>query len=336
LSTEQLATPASTRADLASYPLRDSSPLQRVPHLRRVRRCADQRHPDGVRLAHRSTRRRAIRGHLSSIPGSSRLHGPCGGHSHQCRVCAGARRPSAQLLGAPSHLVPGPIHWDHHVTWYRDPSDNNRSVAYVEMTDLAFNPVYIRLYPWLVDGALASVVPFVALLVLNVSLLREVRRSTRYLQHHVSTVATRHGPFTPVTWRSNVLKTTTGTILGNKSNETEHVQLSATSGTTQRQGAVDLLKATKERLAVAWTSCWCVVYEQAPWRRPPNARSCRSASCSLASSSSSLSARYTEAASLLSTDRFLSSSCRQSFPLPLWHRTNWLRRSPPERPCEVL
>ena len=39
------------------------------------------------------------------------------------------------------------------------------------MTDLAFNPVYIRLYPWLVDGALASVVPFVALLVLNVSFL---------------------------------------------------------------------------------------------------------------------------------------------------------------------
>jgi len=61
--------------------------------------------------------------------------------------------------------------WEHRVTWYRDPGDNNRSVAYVEMTELAYDPVYVRLYPWLVDGALASIVPFVALLVLNVSLL---------------------------------------------------------------------------------------------------------------------------------------------------------------------
>ena len=36
---------------------------------------------------------------------------------------------------------------------------------------------------------MASVVPFVALLVLNVSLVREVRRSTRYLEQHVSAVA---------------------------------------------------------------------------------------------------------------------------------------------------
>jgi len=80
--------------------------------------------------------------------------------------------------------------WEHRVKWYRDPADNNRSVAYVDSTELAFDDVYIRLYPWLIDGALASIVPFVALLVLNVSLLREVRRSTRYLQHHVSAVST--------------------------------------------------------------------------------------------------------------------------------------------------
>jgi len=83
-----------------------------------------------------------------------------------------------------------PNFWEHRVTWYRDPSDNNRSVAYVEMTELAFDDVYIRLYPWLIDGALASVVPFVALLVLNVSLVREVHRSTRYLQHHVDALST--------------------------------------------------------------------------------------------------------------------------------------------------
>jgi len=81
-----------------------------------------------------------------------------------------------------------PNFWEHRITWYRDPT-NNRSVAYVEMTDLAVDEVYVRLYPWLIDCFLASVVPFVSLLVLNVSLVREVRRSTRYLQHHVTAVS---------------------------------------------------------------------------------------------------------------------------------------------------
>jgi len=83
-----------------------------------------------------------------------------------------------------------PNFWEHRITWYRDPTSNNRSVAYVEMTELAFNYVYVRLYPWLVDAVLASVVPFVALLVLNASLVREVRRSTHYLQHHTASVST--------------------------------------------------------------------------------------------------------------------------------------------------
>jgi len=43
----------------------------------------------------------------------------------------------------------------------------------VTMTALAFDKLYQRLYSWLVDTALASVVPFVVLLVLNVSLVRE-------------------------------------------------------------------------------------------------------------------------------------------------------------------
>ena len=83
-----------------------------------------------------------------------------------------------------------PNFWEHRITWYRDPADGNRSVMYVEMTELAFDNVYVRVYPWMVDAALASVVPFVALLVLNVSLVREVRRSTRYLQHHIASVST--------------------------------------------------------------------------------------------------------------------------------------------------
>ena len=46
-----------------------------------------------------------------------------------------------------------PNFWEHRVTWYRD---NNRSVAYVEMTELAFDHVYARLYPWLVSSVLYS------------------------------------------------------------------------------------------------------------------------------------------------------------------------------------
>jgi len=82
-----------------------------------------------------------------------------------------------------------PNFWEHRITWYRDPKANNRSVAYAVMTELAFDDVYVRLYPWLVDAALASIVPFMALLVLNMSLVREVRRSTRYLQHHTPSVS---------------------------------------------------------------------------------------------------------------------------------------------------
>jgi len=83
-----------------------------------------------------------------------------------------------------------PNFFEHRIEWYRDPTANNRSVAYVAMTDLALDDVYPRLYPWLVDAVMASLVPFVALLVLNVSLVREVRRSTRYLQHHIASVST--------------------------------------------------------------------------------------------------------------------------------------------------
>jgi len=79
-----------------------------------------------------------------------------------------------------------PNFWEHQIDWYRDPTAGNRSVAWVRMTDLAHNKLYQRLYSWLVDASLASIVPFVLLLVLNVSLVREVRRSTRYLQHHVA------------------------------------------------------------------------------------------------------------------------------------------------------
>jgi hypothetical protein len=73
---------------------------------------------------------------------------------------------------------------------YRDPWAGNVTVHYIESTEFAFDHHYVTVYPWVVDGLLASMAPFVALLVLNASLVREVRRSTRYLQRNSAASAT--------------------------------------------------------------------------------------------------------------------------------------------------
>jgi hypothetical protein len=85
-----------------------------------------------------------------------------------------------------------PNFWDSRVAWYRDPAAGNISVAYIESTSLAYDSTYIAVYPWIVDGVVTSLAPFLLLVVLNASLVREVRRSTRYLQrmHHSATTAT--------------------------------------------------------------------------------------------------------------------------------------------------
>lgn len=55
----------------------------------------------------------------------------------------------------------------------------------VEDTRLSLDETYMAVYPVVVDGILASIVPFVMLLLLNVLLMVEVRRSTRYLSRNV-------------------------------------------------------------------------------------------------------------------------------------------------------
>lgn len=77
-----------------------------------------------------------------------------------------------------------PNFFENRVSWYRDPSDptNRTHAAYMEQTELVDDPGYVSVYPWIVDGTLTSIVPFVLLVVLNASLVREVHRSTRYLQ----------------------------------------------------------------------------------------------------------------------------------------------------------
>jgi thyrotropin-releasing hormone receptor len=44
----------------------------------------------------------------------------------------------------------------------------------------------VRFFPWVVDGFLMSILPFLLLVILNVRLIWEVRKSTRYMQATMS------------------------------------------------------------------------------------------------------------------------------------------------------
>ena len=66
---------------------------------------------------------------------------------------------------------------------------NNSTVTYIEGSALSTNHHYIVWYPWIVDGALTSMIPFLLLLILNIRLILEVRSSSRYLQHQIFPVA---------------------------------------------------------------------------------------------------------------------------------------------------
>ena len=59
---------------------------------------------------------------------------------------------------------------------------DNSSLYYMMPAELSQNDHYITFYPWIVDGVLCSVAPFLLLLVLNARLIWEVRKSTQYIQ----------------------------------------------------------------------------------------------------------------------------------------------------------
>ena len=74
--------------------------------------------------------------------------------------------------------------WENRIVTVFDHSTNN-TIYYMESTEFAENIYYVTVYPWIVDVVLSSVIPFVLLLVLNVRLIWEVRKSTRYLQRNM-------------------------------------------------------------------------------------------------------------------------------------------------------
>ncbi len=61
-------------------------------------------------------------------------------------------------------------------------STDNSTLYYMEPAALSQDDHYIRWYPWMVDGLLCSVLPFLLLLILNARLIWEVRKSTQYIQ----------------------------------------------------------------------------------------------------------------------------------------------------------
>ena len=63
----------------------------------------------------------------------------------------------------------------------RDTTDNS-TWYYMEPTKLSQDDAYITTYPWIVDGVLCSIAPFLLLLILNARLIWEVRKSTQYIQ----------------------------------------------------------------------------------------------------------------------------------------------------------
>lgn len=56
---------------------------------------------------------------------------------------------------------------------------------YVEITEFGRNKAYKKAYAWTVDGIICAVIPFLSLLFLNIRLITEIRKSTKYLQYHL-------------------------------------------------------------------------------------------------------------------------------------------------------
>ena len=62
---------------------------------------------------------------------------------------------------------------------------NHSKIVYLMDTELVENRHYISIYPWVIDVAVMSVIPFLLLLILNVCLIWEVHKSTAYIQQNL-------------------------------------------------------------------------------------------------------------------------------------------------------
>ena len=77
-----------------------------------------------------------------------------------------------------------PNFWEYTVTSHVDQT-TNLTWTFKQSTEFAYDHHYVTIYPWIVDGVMASMLPFLLLLFLNTRLIWEVRKSTQYLQRNV-------------------------------------------------------------------------------------------------------------------------------------------------------
>lgn len=61
----------------------------------------------------------------------------------------------------------------------------NSQILYVETTEFGSNKAYKIAYAWTVDGIICAVIPFLSLFFLNIRLITEIRKSTKYLRYHL-------------------------------------------------------------------------------------------------------------------------------------------------------
>jgi len=80
-----------------------------------------------------------------------------------------------------SFLLRLPNFWEKKVVSFFD-TNSNITWTFHQARPLADDFHYNTVYPWMVDGVLASIVPFLLLLCLNARLIFEVRKSTQYLK----------------------------------------------------------------------------------------------------------------------------------------------------------
>ena len=74
--------------------------------------------------------------------------------------------------------------WEHKVVSFYDPSINT-TLYYVQATDLSVNKVYLTISHVVVNAILTSALPFLLLTILNILLIREVRKSTEYFKRNM-------------------------------------------------------------------------------------------------------------------------------------------------------
>lgn len=74
--------------------------------------------------------------------------------------------------------------WEHKVGKAYD-NVTHSTVYYIESTELATREVYVKIFHWVVSAVLTSILPFILLLALNGLLIREVRKSTKYIKRNM-------------------------------------------------------------------------------------------------------------------------------------------------------